>query len=448
MGQNVVEAIFNSKNNLNDFYPNFPGVENFDIQRKHLFYGRVDREGDAVILDDSNLKTIYGGRKGTHFAVDFVCDAFDDMKKNINRVGTAGLINRDGLYSPKLRVMKAWSSGDLETGYRNHIDQMYTNFVDSYLSINRRYEKISSFKDFVREFLRYSIRIIDKFPLTKTGFITTVHASPYSSGLMIDIASEGFGLQDNAKVLKYIKDPNFFFFVNEVKKFGFMIDKNAPWRLVYNLASGLLDKKNSGVLNGAQKYMNDKGVSYENIFQTYYRKAYLDELLNIRNKFIELYTIFYTQFSTYEEMQYVICEKSNTSTKSSFNLNDEVLGRIRTVQVQRSAPPTDGEEMDEYWLKVLLKTRLLESGHTHTPENFDFYAVEAVKRKRLFGEIAALKYINDLTRGFHVTKFNIKGAYWQGISHDEYEMRKVEAKRHADNPSMVNYSITGTKNIQ
>ncbi len=431
MGRNVVESIFNSKNNLNDFYPNFPGVKNFDIQRKHLFYGRVDNVGDAIILDDSNLESIYGGRKATHFAVDFVCDAFHDMKKNVNRVGTAGLINRDGLYSPKLRVAKAWSSGDLDTRYRSHIDQMYTNFVDSYLNKSRRFEAINNFQDFVREFLRYSIRIIDKFPLTKTGFITTVHASPYSSGLMIDIASEGFGLQDNAKVLKYISDPNFFFFVNEVKKFGFMIDKNAPWRLVYNLASGLVDKKSAGTLTGAQKYMSNKGVSYENIFQTYYRKAYLDELLNIRNKFMELYTIFYTQFSTYEAID-----------------RDRCNGQTKTIRIERSQPPVDGPEMNEYWLKILLKIRLLESGFLHTPENFDFYATEMIRKKRLLGEVAALKHINSLTKGFHVTKFNIKGAYWQGIDQDEYERRKVVAKQSADDPSQVDYSITGTKNTQ
>ena len=248
---------------------------------------------------------------------------------------------------------------------------------------------------------------------------------------MIDIANEGFGLQDNAKVLKYINDPNFFFFVNEVKKFGFMIDKNAPWRLVYNLSSGLVDKKSSGTLTGAQKYMNNKGVSYENIFQTYYRKAYLDELLNIRNKFMELYTIFYTQFSTYEALDRSKCS-----------------GQMRTIRVERSQPPVDGPEMDEYWLKILLKIRLLESGFLHTPENFDFHAIEMIKTNRLFGEVATLKYINNLTKGFHVTKFNIKGAYWQGIGQDEYEKRKVEAKRHAGNPPMVDYSITGTKNIQ
>ena len=78
MSQNITESIFNTKNNMYDFYPMLDGVKYFDLQKKHLLYGRVDRQGDAISLDHMNLKEIYGGRKNTHFAVDFVADAFRD----------------------------------------------------------------------------------------------------------------------------------------------------------------------------------------------------------------------------------------------------------------------------------------------------------------------------------------------------------------------------------
>jgi hypothetical protein len=432
MAQNLVESIFNSKNNLNDFYPSAPGVKNFDIQRKHLFYGRIDKDGDATLLEDSNLSSIYAGKAGTQFAVDFVATAFRDLRINIRKAGNANFINRDGLFSPKLRAHKAWNHDN----YRTYLDNMYTNFVNEYLSVNARYEKIKNFKDFVREFLRYSLRLAKSFPVTRTGFLTSVHCSPYMSGLMINIAPERFGLQSNARVLKYINDPNFFFFINEVKKFGFMVDKNAPWRMVFNLASGMLDKKSGGI-TGAQKYMNRKGVGYENIFETYYRKAYLDELISLENKLMELYTAYYIQYSTYESVQYL--------TDSTGRCYDVV---VKNTRKDREEPPDNTGQEPEYWLKVLLKLRMAETDFIHTPENFDSYVLEMIKRKRMFGEIAALKYLNDLTRGFHVTKFNTKGAYWQGISHDEHEKRRSEARRHADNPSLVDYSITGTKNIQ
>ena len=46
-----------------------------------MHYGRIDDDGDAVYLDDSNIKQIDGGATETHLAVDFVCRAFSDIKK-------------------------------------------------------------------------------------------------------------------------------------------------------------------------------------------------------------------------------------------------------------------------------------------------------------------------------------------------------------------------------
>ena len=50
MPRQLTEAIFNSKNNINDFYPQFAGTPSFDLERKHLFYGRINKNSDAVLL--------------------------------------------------------------------------------------------------------------------------------------------------------------------------------------------------------------------------------------------------------------------------------------------------------------------------------------------------------------------------------------------------------------
>ena len=73
---------------------------------------------------------------------------------------------------------------------------------------------------------------------------------------------------------------------------------------------------------------------------------------------------------------------------------------------------------------------------------------EAVRLFRLFGLPAGLKYINDLTKGFYVTNFLSKGSFWYGISEEEYESRKLEVMKNAEEPSIVNYSLSGTKNVK
>ena len=67
MARNLLENIFESKNTLNDSYPRYRGVKTFDLQRKHLLYGRIDKQGDAIYLDDSNLKQIVGSGGETIF---------------------------------------------------------------------------------------------------------------------------------------------------------------------------------------------------------------------------------------------------------------------------------------------------------------------------------------------------------------------------------------------
>ena len=435
MAQNIVESIFNSKKNLSDFHPEFPGVSVFDLENKHLFYGRMDKDGDAIYLDTSNLNQLRGG--GSQLAVDFVCDAFSDLKDNIKAAASRGFISSTSLFPTNLKSYKSWSNGDLEYNYNQYLNKIYKTFVNSYLSVGRRADKIKNYKDFVREFLHFILKTAEYFPVTKTGFITSIHCSPFVSGLMLEVAQEKHGVQHNARVVKYISDPNFSFFVNEVKKFGFMVDKNAPWRIVFNVASG------QGKGLGGEKYMNKFAANFDNVFQTYYRKAYLDEYINLKNKFYSFYDSFYSQFGTYETLEY--CVAGGPSSP------DQGHVKVTNRRLQRQAPPNiglDTQEEDEYWLKILLKLRMVETKTEHTPYNFNFFATETVRLYRLFGPDPASKHINELTKGLDVITFLSKGSFWYGMSEKEYEQRKREAIQIAENPSIVDYAVTGTRNIK
>lgn len=441
MARNLLENIFESKNTLNDSYPRYRGVKTFDLQRKHLLYGRIDKQGDAIYLDDSNLKQIVGSGGETHLAIDFVAAAFSDMRKNIRSAANKGVISKDSLYASDLRVHKSWTGGDLENRYDAYLNNLYTTFVDSYLSIDRRADKIKNFKDFTREFVKFMLRSAHLFPLTRTGFLTSAHCSTFVSGLMVEVNSETHGLEQENRIYEYIKDRNFTFFVNEVKKFGFMVDKNAPWRIVFNVASGMEDKNNNEELKGAQLYMDRFATSFDNVFQTYYRKAYLDEHVNLRNKLYSLYNSFYIQFNTYQEIEYATGQSDRCE-------NVKIVQERKDREIPGTPAFESESEEQEYWLKIILKLRLAETSRTHTSQELASYVKEAVKRSRLFEYEAGLNYINELTKAHTVTNFLTKGRYWYGLSEQEYRQRKEEAMKIANNPSLVDYSITGTKNIK
>ena len=125
--------------------------------------------------------------------------------------------------------------------------------------------------------------------------------------------------------------------------------------------------------------------------------------------------------------------------------------KVTYTREDREPPPTIlgiKEEVDEYWLKILLKLRMAETEYVHDLQSLETHMDELVEKYRIFGIDSAFYYINELTKGFAVTKFNRKGGYWHGSPTHEYDRRRLEALENAENPGRVQYSLTGTKNIK
>ena len=280
MAEGILKAIFDAKNSLNDLSPTHYGIPSFDLEREHYLYGRIDKEGDAIILDAGNfLRGIESAEGANNLVVDFVQEAFKSLKANYNKATRAGFL-RSSVFYKNLKVYKSYPYGDLNTKYTNHMTLMYKNFVDKYLSKKRRSDKIKNFKDFIKEFLRYSLRICTYYPVTMTSFITSVHCSPFSSGLMLEVAPEQHGIMNSANLSKYFDDDYFNFWVKHVAKFGFMVDKNAPWRLIADVSSPKMKEFMS-------RY--DSTLDENNFFKKYYVEAYVVDIEIMLKNIVSFY---------------------------------------------------------------------------------------------------------------------------------------------------------------
>ena len=67
---------------------------------------------------------------------------------------------------------------------------------------------------------------------------------------------------------------------------------------------------------------------------------------------------------------------------------------------------------------------MVETKFNHTVYNFNSYASEMIDLYRMFNVKAALSYINNLTKGFEVTRFNRRGEFWYGTERSVYEKKK------------------------
>ena len=449
-----VEAIFNSKKNLyNSYnlqaYDNSPAdTRTFDLHRAHFLYGKIDRQGDAVILQpQGNLVSTPASPRRTEFIIDVVKDAFDDFASRYRSLMNSGDLDRNTVYGRELYIKNARRKGDLDFNYfQYYMNKIYPSFVNDYLSKDRRHEKIINFKSFVREFLKYMVEVAYYFPLTRTGYILSIHCTPYVSGLMIDLNDESHGTQDNFSVIRYTNDPVHTFVVNQSKQYGFMLDRNSPWRMVFNLASGYSTEP----ALGATKYMKNYGQSLDNIFDSYYYKAHLAELNNMKNIMRELYQTYYAQFSTYYKIEYYMppISKADPWIKGGSGCH-----ALKTRQVKKDREPYPvalgtPEQVDEYYLKIILKLRMLETGYEHSDQEMLARSKKTVELYRVFGERTALDYINNFTKGVYDTKFIRRGKYWYGQNYTNYVARLKEAAEKLDSPDQLNNEITGTGNIE
>ena len=80
------------------------------------------------------------------------------------------------------------------------------------------------------------MEIVEEYPVTKTGMTYSRFYNPMFSGLCIEISTADHG-DDEWKFRNFINNYNFKLYSLAASKFGFLIDKNAPWRLVANLNS-------------------------------------------------------------------------------------------------------------------------------------------------------------------------------------------------------------------
>lgn len=210
-----------------------------DLWYEKPLYGKIDNFGNSIFVDDRFVKKL-DSIEGNVFAMNFVADAFKDLKEYYAIAANTNRLITEGSKLVTLNPKTGWSSTN-----KQHVDymkQIYQSFAGAYMSKPSRKTKLLNFDSFLGFFDDFVNKLISSsFTFTKTGFITTSYCASITSGLMIEIDDDDCG-DDEIKYENYINDPNFIFYTIAAQRYGFKIDKNVPWRLVADLASPVMRK--------------------------------------------------------------------------------------------------------------------------------------------------------------------------------------------------------------
>ena len=285
----IKRKVYTTEMQLQQFrYPNFV---NFNLAEKFM-YGRVDRLFVPMVPFVGSTRRPPGGLLSTSQsifrnikqtsninsqfkALNFVVDAFEGVVTEFEKALAKGQISADDKYLSTLVVSKAY-----EDPQRYYDIYKKTYFKSIANIMNRNNVKIENFNDFISNLYDILSQTCESVPFTYGSFIKSRRCPINVSGLAIEIAT-GDSANDQSKIDLFVNSPNWNFYLNVCKEYGFMVDQSEPWRLVADIGSPQM------IAFAA----NHNSESTDAVLQNYYQPAWLTYYPMFSKELLSLYNL-------------------------------------------------------------------------------------------------------------------------------------------------------------
>jgi hypothetical protein len=402
-------AVFNGKNNLNTkdlFYQRlnysvnafpkeaFPQpITDFQFSEQ-IMYGRITKSHIPIVLNNSNLANLRTQTVGQGApplrAVNFVVDAFEAMVLDFKKAGFAGKLDNTDPVLYDISAQRAYL--DPDTRYRQYIESLRNLFYNSYLTRDRL-AQIKDFDSFLPFFFEFMNTMSEVDCITRSSFITSTYCNPLVSGLAIYIAK--IDASDDSKKEEFIRSKNFNFYKTAAAKHGFLIDKNAPWKLIANIGSQEM-----------QRYAAAYGINSEDeILNFYYQPAYLLDVDDLQERAL----VFYND---------LVINNPRTRT-----VND--AGQTNIVCRSLTTPERVVEGYDQtYWLDKYIDIKYNELRKPGSVGKIVNLKKEVASIERVGTTTDSLNRINVELRGFD----NYDGSFAKKLGKFEFLQTGIQSK--------------------
>jgi len=229
------KVLFKERTRYQELFPTgstFPQTFSF-WEQQNLFYGRETNERNIIFPNETYLKIIPTTKKDVA-VFGFVADAYQDFQQWMKIKISKKFVEDDAITKP-WTATKGWQN--VHQAHHEAMVALYQDFAGVYLDKTGKHKSIKNYETFLDVFLNDLVSsMISEIPFTKSGFIRSSYFTPMMSGLCIEIYNLDHS-DDYEKYDKFVNNINFKTYLLAAKKFGFMVDKNAPWRLIANLES-------------------------------------------------------------------------------------------------------------------------------------------------------------------------------------------------------------------
>lgn len=192
-------------------------------------YGKIDLFDVPILIREEKLTPIEETEPAL-FLLDFVYAQFVDMKRYFFNICQKNNIKVGKFWDGN--IVKAFQ--DPKISYIEYRKKWDLGFWSWYYQTCQN-SKVKTIEQFIGAFTYYK-KYLNREPFTFSAFIASRFAPYNISGLIFEIDSAPFNDDEN-KINKYYDTNVFTIFLEAARRFGFMIDQNAPWRLVSDIDS-------------------------------------------------------------------------------------------------------------------------------------------------------------------------------------------------------------------
>lgn len=210
----------------------YSNLIDFNFAEKAL-YGKVDNNYIPIAANPglTTFKnfTNTGNPTQNLQAISFVVDAFEALSQQFKKSQQLGKIISNDPNLTNLKVYKSYRSNKIS------YEEYQINFINA-LKTNFNINNIQNFQTFTEELLSAVTIITKTFPMSMPAYTKSRINSLTNTGLALEIADAPYD-NDDQKINEFVNSKNWNFFVNACNSYGFMIDINAPWRLIADLDS-------------------------------------------------------------------------------------------------------------------------------------------------------------------------------------------------------------------
>ena len=217
-------------------------------------------------------------------------------------------------YLNNIKVFNAFRDADIDCN--SYVTQIISDFNSSLIK-NQKEDEILDVKSYFEKLFLHILENGDIEYITRTAFYLSNRVSALSSGMSVEIAD--LDPSNNEHKQLFIDSLNFEFYREAAANFGFLIDKNIPWRLNFDLSSPVNKKELLYSLGGTS--LADVYLSSRFVKLIYSDIDYLTAtMLTGYNTFVEKRPVRKEGICTYSRKKHTLEEIQNEIFSSTYLL--------------------------------------------------------------------------------------------------------------------------------